>query len=224
MNCRQISNITTAKGPILYFDSSKVSMGSVCCYRTIQQSPPIFSDSSPCIPLRNKETEIHDFIAHVSCNFLYFWKTYENVHYMFSKKHITAKPRSTFGKYNVMIFGTDSLSRYNLHRKLPQTVAYLKELKALDFKGYNKVGLNTKPNLTPMFFGLHYEEFMNHSCHSKNQFPFPIDDCPGIWKYFSKNGYVSLYAEVSIINFNVLNKELNRNFFPRVRQVFIILL
>ena len=51
-------------------------------------------------------------------------------------------------KYNIMMFGIDSVSRASAIRQLPNTFQYLTEdLRAMDFKGYTKVQDNTFPNI-----------------------------------------------------------------------------
>lgn len=98
---------------------------------------------------------------------------------------------------NVIIMGNDALSRGNLRRNLPQTFNYLKkQLHAIDFQGYTKIGDNTDPNLTAVLMGLTKEELKNHSCQQrKSGKKSKHDDCPLMWKNYAKSGYATAYAE-----------------------------
>lgn len=99
-------------------------------------------------------------------------------------------------KLSVIIFGTDSVSRLNMRRRLPRTHNFLMEMGAVELTGYNKVGDNTFPNMVPIMSGLSREELRNHTCLSKPKGGF-FDDCPWIFKDFKSRGYVTAYAEVS---------------------------
>ncbi|CAH1399296.1 unnamed protein product [Nezara viridula] len=95
-------------------------------------------------------------------------------------------------KVSVMIVGIDSISRLNLIRTMPKTVDYLDKNGWINFKGYNKIDDNTFPNLLAILTGLTVAQ-LRASCWSSNS--KKIDDCPLIWKEFSKQGYVTAYAE-----------------------------
>ena len=108
-------------------------------------------------------------------------------------------------KLSVIIFGTDSVSRLNFRRHLPQTFEFLtKELGAYEFLGFNKVADNTFPNLMPILMGLSDEELANHTCLPRMREKF--DDCPIIWKDFKAKGYITSFIEVRIFYcFFILN-------------------
>ncbi|XP_068235936.1 uncharacterized protein [Palaemon carinicauda] len=128
---------------------------------------------------------------------------YENVHFFIQSSRIEKKREKFKANFwerrrenlSVIIFGMDSVSRGNLHRHMPKTFAYLTDkLKAVDLKGYNKVGDNTDPNLSAILTGMHYEELKNHSCLVNNSI-INFDDCPFIWDEFEGKGYATVFAE-----------------------------
>ncbi|XP_017155434.1 uncharacterized protein LOC108164299 [Drosophila miranda] len=92
---------------------------------------------------------------------------------------------------SVMILGLDSVSHLNFLRQMPRTAKYLhNEMSYVEFWGYNKVGLNTFPNLIAMLTGESAEE--NEKYWKKIQ---RMDDCPAIWKDFKKAGYNTSFGE-----------------------------
>ncbi|XP_014294449.1 uncharacterized protein [Halyomorpha halys] len=95
-------------------------------------------------------------------------------------------------RVSVMIIGIDSISRLNLIRTMPLTVDYLNKRGWINFKGYNKVDDNTFPNLMAILTGKTVEQ-LRSSCWGPNS--KKLDDCPLIWNQFSKQGYVTGYAE-----------------------------
>ncbi|CAL4152656.1 unnamed protein product, partial [Meganyctiphanes norvegica] len=94
---------------------------------------------------------------------------YENVHTFMQPRRAKVKKekfKETGGWHknpdmlNLVIIGTDATSRLNLLRHLPKTYKYLtEELGALDFRGFNKVGDNTDPNLLAGLMGWSMKEF-----------------------------------------------------------------
>ncbi|EDW29351.1 GL19659 [Drosophila persimilis] len=102
---------------------------------------------------------------------------------------------------SVMILGLDSVSHLNFLRQMPRTANYLRhQMSHVEFWGYNKVGLNTFPNLIAMLTGKSEEE--NEKYWKKIQ---RMDNCPVIWKDFKKAGYNTSfgedYPENSLFNF-----------------------
>ena len=92
---------------------------------------------------------------------------------------------------NVILYGIDSVSRLSLRRYMPDVFATLQKHDAIDLKGYNKVGLNTYPNLMPILTGRPGKDIRDaikdrHKAH---------DNVPFIWKNFSSNNYITMYAE-----------------------------
>lgn len=54
---------------------------------------------------------------------------------------------------SLLIIGIDSISRLNMIRSLPKTRKFLQETGWFELEGFNKVGLNTLPNLVVMLSG-----------------------------------------------------------------------
>lgn len=95
---------------------------------------------------------------------------------------------------SVLILGIDSVSRLNLHRKMPETSRILKNLGAIEMLGYNKIADNTFPNLIPLLTGL-YEEELKTSCWPESKCVF--DSCNYIWDNFSSAGHITGFGEES---------------------------
>ena len=91
---------------------------------------------------------------------------------------------------NVILIGLDSTSRLNSMRQLIETRKYLLErLRAVELKAYNRVGLNTFPNMIPLLTGHYVDDF------GDDRFRSHIDDLPLIWKRYSRRGYRTLFVE-----------------------------
>ncbi|XP_063226168.1 uncharacterized protein LOC134532993 isoform X2 [Bacillus rossius redtenbacheri] len=95
-------------------------------------------------------------------------------------------------RLSVLLLGLDSISRLNMIRKMPKTVSYLTQTGWVELKGYNKVGDNTLPNLMALLTGYNMKE-IKRSCWPSMDAKF--DDCPFIWKNFSKQGYITIFTE-----------------------------
>ncbi|KAK0090381.1 hypothetical protein PV326_004149, partial [Microctonus aethiopoides] len=95
-------------------------------------------------------------------------------------------------KMSILILGLDSVSRLNFLRSLPNTDKYLRETGWFNLKGYNKIGLNTFPNLMALLTGQDIET-VNAKCHVNE--PYGLDNCPFIWHNFKNAGYVTGHGE-----------------------------
>ncbi|XP_066995599.1 uncharacterized protein [Anabrus simplex] len=102
------------------------------------------------------------------------------------------KPGEDDQHLNVLLVGIDSMSRLNLFRTMPRTVAHLRHTGWVDLKGYNKMGDNTFPNLNSILTGLSVEQLTKICWPTKSS---KLDDCPFIWKEFHNRSYVTAYAE-----------------------------
>lgn len=92
---------------------------------------------------------------------------------------------------NVLIFGLDSVSRLSMMRFLPKTYDYLvTQLNAVVFRGMNKVGDNTFPNLLALLTGQQVEAVVQPGQKDK-----VYDDVHIVWKDFQEAGYETLFAE-----------------------------
>ncbi|GBM30034.1 hypothetical protein AVEN_165603-1 [Araneus ventricosus] len=91
---------------------------------------------------------------------------------------------------NVLIFGLDSMSRLGFMRLLPRTYKYLTEnLHVTVFRGMNKVGDNTYPNLVALLTG--HKAYGGGLPDESEGF----DEWPLIWKNYSSAGYDTMWAE-----------------------------
>ena len=95
-------------------------------------------------------------------------------------------------KMNVLLIGVDSISRLNFIRQMPRTRKYiLDQLGAYEMKGYNKVADNTFVNIVPLTTGKYVKELPWNEKLARQ----PFDKYNFIWKNYSNNGYMTLYAE-----------------------------
>ncbi|XP_070188521.1 uncharacterized protein [Littorina saxatilis] len=136
---------------------------------------------------------------------------YENVHYIMTEKPeiekklqqrmLRRQQRSTSDteKYrtgkaipsymNVLIVGIDSVSRFNMIRTMNRTRRFLlTRLHAVDFAHYNKIGLNTFPNLLPVMTGKKPHVDTGKQYIDKQGFRF-------LWQDFEDEGYRTMFAE-----------------------------
>ena len=95
------------------------------------------------------------------------------------------------------MLGLESTSRLNFQRYMRKTKQLLEiNTLFLNFKGYNKMGQNTLPNLSALLNGIDPEFLVDdykHECYPSRM--HYVDDCPFIWKNFSEKGYVTLFME-----------------------------
>lgn len=92
---------------------------------------------------------------------------------------------------NVFVFGLDSVSRLSMMRFLPKTYDYLVgQLGAVVFRGMNKVGDNTFPNLLALLTGQQADRIVKPGQRDKL-----YDDVHIVWQDFRRAGYETLFAE-----------------------------
>ncbi|RXG56759.1 hypothetical protein Avbf_16291 [Armadillidium vulgare] len=135
-----------------------------CCYKAVTRLLTQGYNRDKKIKIGPKCHEISDFetvvLNHdaivVFCDSKSKGNFYVNVHLLVQDKGmVTATDEVSGNKLSVIIFGTDSVSRLNFHRVNPKTYNYLtKELNALEYGGYNKIGDNTLPNVLALSTGL----------------------------------------------------------------------
>ncbi|XP_064088058.1 uncharacterized protein LOC135202528 isoform X2 [Macrobrachium nipponense] len=161
------------------------------------------------IPIVSRETHIDEDAILVTCRKRDTQEkpVYQNVHFFIQptraerKRDLLQAERTTKGgrpeveKLSVVILGTDAVSRANLERHMPKTHDYLtNRLNSISLKGLTKIADNTHPNIIALLTGLSMDELRNHKCR-KGRSKSKFDDCPIIWRDFSKKGYVTAYAE-----------------------------
>lgn len=124
---------------------------------------------------------------------------YKNSYFLIQEKEVVKKRFASYPPTpgqripSIMILGLDSVGRLNLQRTMPKVVKFLKNNQFYDFKGYNKVGDNTYPNVLAAFAGLSFEASTGMNCTPK--IVGGLDNCPLIWKDFQRRGYVTAYTE-----------------------------
>lgn len=127
-----------------------------------------------------------DFVF-VTCSNFYGVNIYSAIH--LHVRNVKSGKRSSDNSFSVLIFGLDSMSRLSFIRLLPNTYHYLtKNMKSFVFRGMNKVGDNTFPNLIAMLTG---KEAYGNELPPESQF----DQWPCIWKNYSQNNYITLFLE-----------------------------
>lgn len=101
---------------------------------------------------------------------------------------------NTEPKFNVLMFGFDSLSRLAFMRKLPKTYEYLTdELGGHVLEGYNIVGDGTPQALIPILTGFTELELPETRRRKKNS--DYVNVYPFIWKEYQEYGYVTSFNE-----------------------------
>ena len=118
----------------------------------------------------------------------------EKIDYESVKQNKDIKKESQ-DQLSVIIFGIDSMSRLAAERAMPKTMNFIRnELNGYIFKGYNKVGENTFPNLVPLLTGK--QSYSNELPKHDFMAEF-IDDVgyPFVYYNYSQEGYVTFIAE-----------------------------
>lgn len=117
-------------------------------------------------------------------------------------EQVAAKNLDKDNYYNVIIVGVDTISRLNGYRQLNRTLALLSQhFDTIEFKGYNKVGENTFPNLVPLLTGLTPEQLSITDCWSANYTQQSesgdgfLDNCKYLWNYYRELGYTTYFSE-----------------------------
>ena len=100
---------------------------------------------------------------------------------------------------NIIIQGIESVSRSHLYRSLPKTVAFLKKVGYIDFKGYHSLAPSTLPNFMAFLMG-QTKLGVRESCAPDWESPF--DNCSLVWKDFSAKNYITNYMEDGLQTFN----------------------
>lgn len=205
------SNLTSLWIEDRYFAQYGVSDESnlSCCYRpfyrqdsNISSSDDRYEYAKGCVVFQ-KSVDVYDEFVRVECSYKGS-EIYKDFHSFVTAKMKSEKSSGLYD-FNVLMLGVDAVSRLNFYRTMPLTLKVLKDIGAVEFRGYNKVGDNTFPNLVPILSGLSESE-LNTLCVPRKNSSF--DDCPLIWKRFKDIGYTTAFAEdaSSIALFNYLKK------------------
>lgn len=180
-----------------------------CCYRQITRGHDdrslVYGDQC------NEFSQLQDFqspfeLIKIECSTY----NYTNYHsFIVSKpEEKAARGRQVANKldlnkyYNVVIVGIDTISRLNGQRQLNRSLQVLRDqFGALEFKGYNKVGENTFPNLVPLLIGLRPEQLFETGCWAANYTQASesgdgyLDGCKYLWNYYRDLGYATYFSE-----------------------------
>lgn len=113
---------------------------------------------------------------------------------LFSYKEDSTEFVQNQSSYNVIVLGIDAVSRLNFYRTMPKTLSFLKKKGAIELLGYNKVGDNTFPNLTPMLLGVRDTD-LKKICWPNTRNTF--DNCPFIWEWYKEAGFYTALGEDS---------------------------
>lgn len=192
---------------LLFYDIPRDD-NATCCYNSFFRPSAIIDTSTvyiddrvtyqQCLFFSDYIEVSHEFVK-VSC-FSDFKILYEQFFVFPSKNPVLSakaklsETRKNKTSYNVIIIGIDAVSRLNFHRTMPKTLKYLKKKGAIELLGYNKVGDNTFPNLTPMLLGIKDTD-LQRTCWPNTRATF--DGCPFIWKWFKDAGYYTALGEDS---------------------------
>jgi len=118
---------------------------------------------------------------------------YNNIHACIAK----TEPRSvkvSRTRYNVVIFGFDSVSRNQMKRMLPKTHTYFtKELGGHVLNGYNTIGDGTVSAFVPMLAGRKKPEMLKYMDTRKTKHADDVLDF--VWRRFEDQGYITQYGE-----------------------------
>ncbi|XP_049822339.1 uncharacterized protein LOC109599737 isoform X2 [Aethina tumida] len=168
-----------------------------CCYQAVERKVPRdderddkFRVNASCISF-GESVNITDEYVMVKC-YVNETRIYKDV-FWFVPSKVNATQRRPVARrpLNVLIVGLDAVSRLNLHRQMPKTVGYLKEIDAVELLGYNKVGDNTFPNLIPVLTGL-FEDELGSTCWKKGGH---FDNCTYLWDLYKEKGFMTSFGE-----------------------------
>uniref|UniRef100_T1J7D3 Uncharacterized protein n=1 Tax=Strigamia maritima TaxID=126957 RepID=T1J7D3_STRMM len=104
---------------------------------------------------------------------------------------------------SVVLLGLDSVSKNAYIRHLKRVDKLIrKKFNFIELHGYNKLGLNTYPNMIPFHTGKMESEY--HFNHKKTD----LNVLPMVWKKFARRHYRTLFAEDchAMASFNYLKK------------------
>lgn len=200
------THIWINKFNLLYYNVPLNNHNVTCCYKSFYRPLAIVDIYSMDVDDRVKyescieftsEIEVMNEFVRVTCNYK------ENVIYeqffLFTPKKLFVSFKDEFSEtaqnqtaFNIIILGIDAISRLNFYRTMPKTLTYLKKKGAVEFYGYNKVGDNTFPNLTPMLLGMKDSD-LKKTCWPNTRATF--DNCPFIWDLFKDAGYYTALGE-----------------------------
>ncbi|XP_077491202.1 uncharacterized protein LOC144101852 [Amblyomma americanum] len=207
------------RGNLRFNESSGYKLSSLrCSYVPAERDGDDSIKYGDPVPFTRDGTPLQHDVVYVSCRNFFEIPIYSNVHAVLRIPKTpeqqrspgpskTSPPHQALGRTSgspsspsyshselpsVLVFGLDSISRLSMMRLLPKTYTFLTDtLGAVVLRGMNKVGDNTFPNLVALLTGKEAYTQVKHPGVSGETF----DDVPFIWKDFSREGYLTLFAE-----------------------------
>ncbi|XP_047527624.1 uncharacterized protein LOC125064562 [Vanessa atalanta] len=148
---------------------------------------------SSCIDFKNgTETFLKEEVITVKCKHNSDKKViiYEDAYAILKKIKRTYEKRDDERPWNILILGMDTISRGRAYSSLPKTTDYMLRHDWLDYRGYQKVGYNTFPNVMSLLTGKNMSTIYK-ACSSG------MDKCNHmiLWSQFQKAGYVTATGE-----------------------------
>ncbi|CAJ0574895.1 unnamed protein product, partial [Mesorhabditis spiculigera] len=95
----------------------------------------------------------------------------------------------------VIMLGLDSMSYGNFRRQMPLTYKRMQEMGFQDLPSHVKIGDNTYANWLAILTGKRGSAVKEFPGELPNEWHIWFDDFPFVWKNFTKNGYVTMFAE-----------------------------
>lgn len=205
------------EGNLRFNESSGYKLSSLrCSYAPTERAGDDDVKYGDYVPFTHDGTPLPHDVVYVSCRNYFGIPVYSNVHAVLRIPTARAAKISSMSSLhraaedtgvpansslsatvstklpNVLVFGLDSISRLSMMRLLPRTYTFLTEsLGAVVLRGMNKVGDNTFPNLVALLTGMEAYSQLIHPGTKGDTF----DDVRFIWKDFSREGYLTLFAE-----------------------------
>lgn len=201
------------RGNLRFNHSSGYKLSSLrCSYTPAERDGDDRVKYGDPVPFTRDGTPLAHDVVYVSCRNYFEIPIYSNVHAvlripnaMHPRSSLTSPPpQDVYGgkstsppsdrhdRPSVLVFGLDSISRLSMMRLLPKTYAFLTDvLGSVVFRGMNKVGDNTFPNLVALLTGMEAYTQLKHPGTKGETF----DDVQFIWDDFKRGGYLTLFAE-----------------------------
>ncbi|KAK0407698.1 hypothetical protein QR680_003537 [Steinernema hermaphroditum] len=196
------SNVTSFRDGILTLQVNNEFRDSVNCkYRTFAHNNGVSDVDllySEYITLDNeKGARVDKEFVEVECvkKLLPFGNFYRYHHHQIVPTMEKRIERSSVDRPSVIMFGLDSMSRSNFERQMPRTHRALKEMGFVDMEGHVKVADNTYANWIAILTGKRGTTVREFPAELNEEWNIYFDDFPLIWKNYSANDYVTLFAE-----------------------------
>ena len=119
---------------------------------------------------------------------------------LFKQCNFNGKQTKNEEPLNILMIILDSFSHNHARRMIPLTYDYLKSWKQDNqiFENYMLIGMNTKPNLFPLFTGKFVSSMRLKNEDTRSNY----HNLSLFWKDFEKLGYISMYNEDFLIHGN----------------------